>query len=147
MHSWQSRQFCFEKGELGHQIRASFTPLHHPIISSNLSFSTPIFYFFNHSFFSSIFLHFFFTRLVLSSTSCLLLPLYTHRERRKTYKRKLIITIGTRTRCCRELQATHIHGGGPATSEPNNPNGWNKISKVNFFFSFSSFYILKLCIY
>lgn len=56
---------------------------------------------------------------------------------------KLIITITTAT-CYRELQAMHIHGGGPATSEPNNPNGWNKISKVSFFFSFPSFYILKL---
>jgi len=44
--------------------------------------------------------------------------------------------------CCRELQAMHIHGGGLATSEQSNQNGWNKTSKVSFFFP-SSFCLLS----
>jgi len=44
--------------------------------------------------------------------------------------------------CCRELQAVHIHGGGLATSEQSNQNGWSKTSTVSFFLS-SSLYSNK----
>jgi len=42
--------------------------------------------------------------------------------------------------CCRELQAARIHGGGLATSEQSNQNGWSKTSTVRLFFLLSSFY-------
>jgi hypothetical protein len=38
----------------------------------------------------------------------------------------------TKKTCCREQQAMHIHGGGLATSEQSNQNGWSKTFKVHY---------------
>lgn len=57
--------------------------------------------------------------------------IYTYREREswfQVFARRRRIYIWER--CCRELQAMHIHGGGQAISGQSNQNGLSKVFKV-----------------